>query len=532
MMRNSLKHSNNRISFYCTIFLLLSYIGLFAQTKSERSFAVLSDYNNLNNPTEGIEIQDVFVGQINQLNMNPPIMYSTEGIIMFNYQSQDPHYLTIGAQTSLGNFSFISQNAFAPPSPSFFSRFAIRFDMGELGIEEGEQWPPSLGLQIFIHFSRTPMPEPPQEFYTFAANVAPVDDDASNEYADETNEEEPQINTENPAPNLNSPITVMHHYGCTVPNVDLDNGEYPASSSYAGDKNACGPAAAANSMAWMASAFSEITIPFSHRALLDSLSKYMKRQANGGVSIETFVKGKLDFIRAHNLPIKVKFQAENVEGDINDSGEKTFADNQNEGNYPTWDFLKGEMADSEDVEIFYKWHDGEKWRSHAVVVTGTYETENGKKTIGIKHDLRQAGQDGTVQEFPEITVDEHGRMIVNRHGRKRYISHIISESPGEPNIITNLNNSEEEKIGFYLEQNYPNPFNPTTVISFQLSVISQVNLKIYDVLGREIAILVNEEKKPGTYKVNFDAKNLPSGVYFYTLITNSFNETKKMTLIR
>ncbi len=85
---------------------------------------------------------------------------------------------------------------------------------------------------------------------------------------------------------------------------------------------------------------------------------------------------------------------------------------------------------------------------------------------------------------------------------------------------------------FYLEQNYPNPFNPSTVISYRIPVSSNVTLKVYDTLGREVASLVNEEKLPGNYEVKFDGSNLSIGVYFYRLQTGTFSETKKFVLIK
>jgi len=90
---------------------------------------------------------------------------------------------------------------------------------------------------------------------------------------------------------------------------------------------------------------------------------------------------------------------------------------------------------------------------------------------------------------------------------------------------------------FELNQNYPNPFNPTTIISYHLSAASDINLKIYDILGREIIVLVNERQTAGEHSVRFSAKggngtNLPSGVYFYRLTANGYNAVKKMLLIR
>ena len=90
---------------------------------------------------------------------------------------------------------------------------------------------------------------------------------------------------------------------------------------------------------------------------------------------------------------------------------------------------------------------------------------------------------------------------------------------------------------FSLFQNYPNPFNPVTKIKFSLPTVGQrhafdVRLIVYDILGREVAVLVNEQLSPGTYEVSFDGSNLPSGVYFYKLITEGFSETKKMVLLK
>ncbi|MCK9424407.1 MAG: T9SS type A sorting domain-containing protein [Ignavibacteriaceae bacterium] len=85
---------------------------------------------------------------------------------------------------------------------------------------------------------------------------------------------------------------------------------------------------------------------------------------------------------------------------------------------------------------------------------------------------------------------------------------------------------------FKLEQNYPNPFNPNTVISYQLSVDSKVSLRVFDILGNEVAMLVNEEQPAGTYQVSFNQQQLASGIYFYQLRAGNFVQTKKMVLLR
>jgi hypothetical protein len=87
-------------------------------------------------------------------------------------------------------------------------------------------------------------------------------------------------------------------------------------------------------------------------------------------------------------------------------------------------------------------------------------------------------------------------------------------------------------ISYELSQNYPNPFNPNTTIKFEIPKDGLVTLKIYDILGAEVATLVNEEKSVGRYEVNFNASSLASGVYLYRIQVNDFVNTKKMILMK
>jgi photosystem II stability/assembly factor-like uncharacterized protein len=99
-------------------------------------------------------------------------------------------------------------------------------------------------------------------------------------------------------------------------------------------------------------------------------------------------------------------------------------------------------------------------------------------------------------------------------------------------LLTDVNENSITVADFRLSQNYPNPFNPSTTIRFQVPNSSFVNLKVYDILGNEVATLVNEERPVGSYEVNFDAKGLSSGIYFYKLQAGSFVETRKMILMK
>ncbi len=113
-----------------------------------------------------------------------------------------------------------------------------------------------------------------------------------------------------------------------------------------------------------------------------------------------------------------------------------------------------------------------------------------------------------------------------------------ADSYDEPIITATCNvvdvTSETSLIpnNFKLDQNFPNPFNPSTKISWQTPVSSWQTLKVYDLLGREVATLINEYKSAGKYEVEFNAASLPSGVYFYKLNAGEFIETKKMILMK
>ena len=108
--------------------------------------------------------------------------------------------------------------------------------------------------------------------------------------------------------------------------------------------------------------------------------------------------------------------------------------------------------------------------------------------------------------------------------------------------IAGVEDGSNNEFTFNLYQNYPNPFNPDTKIRFSVSDFGFTVLKVYDILGNEVATLVNEEKPAGSYEVEFstiggsnfsgNAYTLPSGIYFYQLRSNSFINTKKMVLLK
>jgi hypothetical protein len=100
-------------------------------------------------------------------------------------------------------------------------------------------------------------------------------------------------------------------------------------------------------------------------------------------------------------------------------------------------------------------------------------------------------------------------------------------------LITEIKENKSFSPSSYkLNQNFPNPFNPTTIITFSLPVQEKVSLKVYNILGMEVSTLLNEVQTAGNYSIRFDAKNLPSGIYFYELSTGNFRNVKKMILLK
>ena len=123
-----------------------------------------------------------------------------------------------------------------------------------------------------------------------------------------------------------------------------------------------------------------------------------------------------------------------------------------------------------------------------------------------------------------LALDSSGTIFCGTEGSGVFKS--------ESSTTAIINTISELPSGFRLEQNYPNPFNPSTIITYSIPRGSFVTLKIYDILGNEIATLVNEEEPAGNYKINFNGNRLSSGVYFYRIQAGDLIATKKLILIK
>ncbi|MBK6913880.1 MAG: T9SS type A sorting domain-containing protein [Ignavibacteriales bacterium] len=153
-----------------------------------------------------------------------------------------------------------------------------------------------------------------------------------------------------------------------------------------------------------------------------------------------------------------------------------------------------------------------------MVGTNTFTYTDGEVNLNVKESAIQyyvAATNGT-QEDPTNTVTAIGDYNPHKENQQ-----------GE----------ELSELKYFLSDNYPNPFNPTTTISFSIPERSFVTLKVYDMLGREVAELVNEELETGSFEKTFDANNLASGIYIYRITAMKdgkifFNESRRMLLIK
>jgi hypothetical protein len=160
----------------------------------------------------------------------------------------------------------------------------------------------------------------------------------------------------------------------------------------------------------------------------------------------------------------------------------------------------------------------------AATSTGLFSTTrlNGMNTV-----WTQEGAD-VIGNVPVDMVDvrqSDGWVVAATCGNGVYSTYVTE-------ISVDVENNSKIPNGFSLEQNYPNPFNPSTSIEYSISKAEHVTLKVYDLLGREIATLVDEKQPTGKYQAFFETKNYSSGIYFYKIQAGDFNEVKKMILVK
>ena len=156
---------------------------------------------------------------------------------------------------------------------------------------------------------------------------------------------------------------------------------------------------------------------------------------------------------------------------------------------------------------------------------GTYNSGQGVyRSTDYAETWEQINTGLPIMDIRSVGVDDQDYLYAGSWGMSMFKT--------TTSTILSVDDIISEPTNFSLAQNYPNPFNPSTRINYSLPQTSQVQIKVFDVLGNEIETLVNEEKPAGTYELTWSAANLPSGFYFYQLKAESFIETKKMLLLK
>lgn len=176
-----------------------------------------------------------------------------------------------------------------------------------------------------------------------------------------------------------------------------------------------------------------------------------------------------------------------------------------------------------------------------IYVTGssvTYATHSDYTTIKYSPDGEQLWfvqyvGNGTSGDYPvAIQTDKDGYVYVGGYGAGYGTGYDYITIKYTQYITSEINSGGNSGFTYNLSQNFPNPFNPATTISYQIPQNGLVTLKIYDILGKEVATLVNEQKNQGKYSANFDASRLASGVYIYQIRVNDYVSSKKMLLLK
>ncbi len=168
----------------------------------------------------------------------------------------------------------------------------------------------------------------------------------------------------------------------------------------------------------------------------------------------------------------------------------------------------------------------------------SYSTNNGLNWSAPSNFTNTANIEEKHPSILPSSLDNTVRIIYYRDMKAGYyaLDNTLGKAPYycimKKTTLTGINNHIETPLSFSLSQNFPNPFNPETRIKFSIPKKDFTSLKIYDALGREISTLINSVTEPGEHTVNFNAHELPSGIYFYTLSSGDFIKTNKMVLVK
>jgi len=359
--------------------------------------------------------------QWQQLNytMVDPMMIPNTGSAMIEYLPwAQPVYLNIFGRipTTIAP-SWLVRNVFLPDA-SFMAdpqNLWLPVDLSLLGYERGQ-------VVTSIEFSWTVSLEPamvmqnyPDRFWQ-ASPVIPQVVNATGRIGLNPFASVPLLDYYK---NLLRPVMVdnLLYIGCDMPNGDLDDGARP------GESQGCGPAAAANSLSWLDKKRDEIDVPDNWRDAFNQMSSLMRKKGEG-TSDADFIRAKLDFIEMYDLPIKVEYQDDGMEGDITSSSGNSSAKckDAKAGDMPTSAWMISEAKDGEDVEVGLTYGSGS---GHWVVLTGTVSL-NGQLYLFYKDDKDQDNPGGNSQGWTPVDVKDGTMELPGMSNAK--VDIVVSES--------------------------------------------------------------------------------------------------------
>lgn len=182
--------------------------------------------------------------------------------------------------------------------------------------------------------------------------------------------------------------------------------------------------------------------------------------------------------------------------------------------------------------------------------SGCHTFEDGKVSLSVSDLQVQITVNGTTNDVAGELVDANGTVVAFNNGTSSNPFTLIAPSPGTYTVnaghagpfrwdsasvtisLTDVGENSSTPTEFMLYENFPNPFNPSTTIRYSIPETAYTSVIVFDALGNEVSTLVNESKSTGTYEVQFNASSLSSGIYYYTLQSGSFSDTKKMILLK
>jgi hypothetical protein len=185
------------------------------------------------------------------------------------------------------------------------------------------------------------------------------------------------------------------------------------------------------------------------------------------------------------------------------------------------DIVVGEIFGLKRLIIYENAGNGTSWTMH--VVDSGKESHNGARVVDLNNDGNPDVVSIAYNTYADMHVWRNDEGLAMKAGTNKAMT---------PGSTVDSDPAVKVPTSYGLRQNYPNPFNPTTTIGFDLPAASSVRLVVFNTLGEQVAVLQDGERQAGYHEVRFDARALPSGVYFYRITAGPFTAIRKLLLVR